>query len=78
MTEEEITDNYQTINNNNMNHFANNGKEYLRKKMTQEDIEQRQGRSRKQYENNSKVTFIATAGLFLTIIGIIIYGLATN
>jgi hypothetical protein len=61
-----------------MNHFSNNGKEYLRKKMTQEDIEQRQGRSRKQYENNSKVTFIATAGLFLTIIGIIIYGLATN
>ena len=61
-----------------MNHFSNNGKEYLRKEMTQEDVEQRQGRSKKQYENNSKVAFIATAGLFLTIIGIIIYGLVTR
>ena len=61
-----------------MNHFSNNGKEYLRKKMTKEDMEYRQGRSKKQYESNAKGSFIATMGLFVIILGIIIYGLFTN
>ena len=59
------------------NHYYNEGKEYLRK-MTKEDIEFRQGRSKKQYENNAKGSFIATMGLFVIILGIIIYGLFTN
>ena len=59
-----------------MKHFSNNAKEYL--KMTKEDIEFRQGRSKKQYENNAKGSFIATVGLFIVILGIIIYGLFTN
>ena len=46
--------------------------------MTKEDIEFRQGRSKKQYENNAKGSFIATVGLFIVILGIIIYGLFTN
>ena len=37
-----------------------------------------QGRSRKQVENNYKVLAIACAGLFITIVGIIIYGLLTT
>tara|TARA_B100001057_G_C22648765_1_gene871236 strand:- start:547 stop:726 length:180 start_codon:yes stop_codon:yes gene_type:complete len=59
-----------------MNHFSNNGKEYLRK-MTKEDIEYRQGRSKKQYESNAKGSFIATIGLFFVLVSIIVYGLLT-
>jgi|TARA_B100001093_G_C26485108_1_gene866559 hypothetical protein len=58
------------------NHYYNEGKEYLRK-MTKEDIEFRQGRSKKQYENNAKVGFYATVALFFTILSIIVYGLLT-
>ena len=59
-----------------MKHFSNNAKEYL--KMTKEDIEFRQGRSKRQADNNEKLAFISTMGLFIVILGIIIYGLFTN
>tara|TARA_X000001382_G_C3013766_1_gene129369 strand:- start:134 stop:313 length:180 start_codon:yes stop_codon:yes gene_type:complete len=59
-----------------MKHFSNNAKEYL--KMTKEDIEFRQGRSKRQADNNEKLAFISTMGLFIVILGIIIYGLFTQ
>ena len=59
------------------NHYYNEGKEYL-KKMTKEDIEFRQGRSKRQADNNEKLAFISTMGLFIVILGIIIYGLFTQ
>tara|TARA_Y100000996_G_scaffold384659_1_gene341484 strand:+ start:524 stop:706 length:183 start_codon:yes stop_codon:yes gene_type:complete len=59
-----------------MKHFMNNGKEYL--KMTKEDMEFRQGRSKKQYENNAKAGLTASFLLLLTLAGIIIYGLLTT
>jgi len=54
----------------------NNGKEYL--KMTKEDMEFRQGRSKKQYESNAKAGLTASFLLLLTLAGIIIYGLLTT
>ena len=59
-----------------MKHFSNNAKEYL--KMTKEDIEFRQGRSKRQADNNEKLAFISTMGLFIAILGRIIYGLFTQ
>ena len=59
-----------------MKHFSNNAKENL--KMTKEDIEFRQGRSKRQADNNEKLAFISTMGLFIVILGIIIYGLFTQ
>ena len=59
-----------------MKHFSNNAKEYL--KMTKADIEFRQGRSKRQADNNEKLAFISTMGLFIVILGIIIYGLFTQ
>ena len=59
-----------------MKHFSNNAKEYL--KMTKEDIEFRQGRSKRQADNNEKLAFISTMGLLIVILGIIIYGLFTQ
>ncbi len=58
-----------------MKHFSNNAKEYL--KMTDEDFKFRQGRSKRQYENNAKAGFYASVALFFTLLGIIIYGLLT-
>jgi hypothetical protein len=58
-----------------MKHFSNNAKEYL--KMTEEDYKFRQGRSKRQYENNAKAGFYATVALFFTILSIIVYGLLT-
>ena len=49
-----------------MKHFMNNGKEYL--KMTKEDMEFRQGRSKKQYENNAKAGLTASFLLLLTLL----------
>ena len=59
-----------------MKHFMNNGKEYL--KMTKEDMEFRQGRSKKQYESNAKAGLTASFLLLLTLAGIIIYGFLTT
>ena len=48
-----------------------------KKEMTQEDFKYRQGRSKKQTENNNKILGISVLGLLITILGIIIYGLIT-
>ena len=45
--------------------------------MTENDIKYRQGRSKKQVENNEKVMMLACVGLAITIIGMVIYGLLT-
>ena len=46
-----------------MKHFSNNAKEYL--KMTEEDYKFRQGRSKRQYENNAKIGMTASFLLLL-------------
>ena len=46
--------------------------------MTENDIKYRQGRSKKQVENNEKIMFVAAAGLGIVLLGIIIYGLVTH
>ena len=43
--------------------------------MTEDDIKYRQGRSKKQVEKNETITFYATAGLFIVLVGMIVYGL---
>ena len=45
--------------------------------MTEEDIKFRQGRSKRQYENNARAGGIAVMMLLATTLGIIIYGLIT-
>ena len=57
-----------------MKHFSNNAKEYL--KMTDEDFKFRQGRSKRQYENNAKAGFYASVALFFTLLGIILSSLS--
>ena len=44
--------------------------------VTDQDIKYRQGRSKKQVENNEKIMFIALIGLGIVLLGIIIYGLS--
>jgi hypothetical protein len=46
--------------------------------MTENDIKYRQGRSKKQVENNEKIMFISSIGLGIVLLGIIIYGLVTH
>ena len=46
--------------------------------MTENDIKYRQGRSKKQVENNEKIMFISSIGLAVVILGIIIWGLITH
>ena len=62
-----------------MNHFANNGKEYLRKKSSvEDDIKYRQGRSKKQVEGTEaamQITIIAGA---IFIVSLISYNLFTS
>ena len=53
-------------NKNDMKHFMNNGKEYL--KMTEEDIKYRQGRSRKSVEASYKAAAIAIVGTIVTLV----------
>ena len=47
-------------------------KDYI---ISEDDIEYRQGRSKRQQESNEQLMLFASAGLFLTIVGIVIYGL---
>jgi hypothetical protein len=54
-----------------MNHFANNGKEYLRKKVTTNT----QGRSKSQIENNYRITGIVLAAFTVGILMGIVYGI---
>ena len=49
-----------------------------KKEMTEEDFKYRQGRSKKQADNNEKIMFISCMGLLVTILGLFIYGLLTN
>ena len=49
-----------------------------RKEMTEEDFKYRQGRSKKQADNNEKIMIISCMGLLVTILGLVIYGLLTN
>ena len=49
-----------------------------RKEMTEEDFKYRQGRSKKQADNNEKIMLISCLGLLVTILGLVIYGLLTN
>jgi len=44
-------------------------------KMTKEDIENRQGRSKKQQESNEKMMFASCCGMLVALLGIIIYGI---
>jgi len=46
--------------------------------MTENDIKYRQGRSKKQVENNEKLMFVSSIGLLITIIGAIIWGLLSG
>jgi hypothetical protein len=46
--------------------------------MTEDDIQYRQGRSKKQVENTETASFYSIMGLFIVILGIIIYGLFTT
>tara|TARA_B100000902_G_C27152106_1_gene834289 strand:+ start:191 stop:334 length:144 start_codon:yes stop_codon:yes gene_type:complete len=46
--------------------------------MTENDIKYRQGRSKKQQENNEKLMFISSISLGIVLLGIIIYGLVTH
>lgn len=46
--------------------------------MTNDDIKYRQGRSKKQADNNEKIMFISCIGLAVVILGIIIYGFVTH
>ena len=47
-------------------------KDYI---ISEDDIKYRQGRSKRQQESNEQLMLFASAGLFLTIVGIVIYGL---
>tara|TARA_B100001093_G_C26425235_1_gene841615 strand:+ start:311 stop:499 length:189 start_codon:yes stop_codon:yes gene_type:complete len=54
-----------------MNHFANNGKEYLRKDKDNEIDHERfeyQGKSKKQYMDSFKFFLISALGFFITFI----------
>jgi hypothetical protein len=54
-----------------MNHFANNGIEYLRKDKENEIDHERfeyQGRSKKQYVDSAKFFLISALGFFITFI----------
>ena len=46
--------------------------------MTENDIKYRQGRSKKQVENNEKLMFVSSIGLLITILGTIIWGLISG
>ena len=49
-----------------------------KREMTEEDIKYRQGRSKRQADNNEKIMFISCLGLLITIFGLVIYGLLTT
>ena len=49
-----------------------------KREMTEEDFKYRQGRSKRQADNNEKIMFISCLGLLITIFGLVIYGLLTT
>tara|TARA_B100001057_G_scaffold51353_1_gene45643 strand:- start:5538 stop:5711 length:174 start_codon:yes stop_codon:yes gene_type:complete len=48
------------------------------REMTEEDFKYRQGRSKRQADNNEKIMFISCLGLLITIFSLVIYGLLTT
>jgi len=46
--------------------------------MTENDLKYRQGRSKKQVENNYKVMSVGLLGFFIVIVGAILYGIVSN
>jgi len=50
-----------------MNHFANNGKEYLRKDDKDGEFEY-QGKSKKQYRDSAVFFLVSALGFFITLI----------
>lgn len=61
----------QTENQDNMNHFANNGKEYL--KRMKENNKYRQGRSKEQMKASYIGAFISIIGLAVIAICLLIF-----
>ena len=49
-----------------------------KREMTEEDFKYRQGRRKRQADNNEKIMFISCLGLLITIFGLVIYGLLTT
>ena len=46
--------------------------------MTEHDIKYRQGRSKRQADNNEKLMFVSSIGLAVVLLGIIIWGLISG
>ena len=46
--------------------------------MTENDMKYRQGRSKRQADNNEKLMFVSSIGLLITILGTIIWGILSG
>lgn len=46
--------------------------------MTKDDIKYRQGRSKRQADNNEKLMFVSSIGLAVVLLGIIIWGILSG
>jgi len=46
--------------------------------MTEDDIKYRQGRSKRQADNNEKLMFVSSIGLGIVLLGIIIWGIISG
>lgn len=46
--------------------------------MTEDDVKYRQGRSKRQADNNEKLMFISSIGLAIVLLGIIIWGILSG
>ena len=46
--------------------------------MTKDDIKYRQGRSKRQADNNEKLMFVSSIGLGIVLLGIIIWGIISG
>ena len=46
--------------------------------MTEDDIKYRQGRSKRQADNNEKLMFVSSIGLAVVLLGIIIWGILSG
>ena len=55
-----------------------NIKKLKRDIMTENDIKYRQGRSKRQADNNEKLMFVSSIGLAVVLLGIIIWGILSG
>jgi len=46
--------------------------------MTEDDVKYRQGRSKRQADNNEKLMFVSSIGLGIVLLGIIIWGIISG